>query len=126
MKIPNQNLYVLHIRDAVKQIKEYTYEKTYIDLESKPMLRDAVIRQVMIIGEASKNTPEKLKTEYANIPWKKISGSRDKMTHDYADIELDIIWHIVTKDLPELEKAISGYIETHKDEIAELERGVNE
>ena len=48
------------------------------------------------------------------------------MTHDYADIELDIIWHIVTKDLPELEKAISGYIETHKDEIAELERGVNE
>ncbi len=72
MKILNQNLYVLHIRDAV-------------------------IRQVMIIGEASKNAPEELKKEYANIPWKKISGSRDKMTHDYADIELDIIWRIVPK-----------------------------
>ena len=126
MKIPNQNLYVLHSRDAIKQIKEYTQDKEYIDLESKPMLRDAVIRQVMIIGEASKNSPEKLKTEYADIPWKKISGSRDKITHDYADVELDIIWHIITKDLPELEKAIDGYIETHKAEIEELESGIDE
>ncbi len=124
MKIPNQNLYVLHIRDAIKQIKEYAQGKTYIDLEANPMFRDALIRQVMIIGEASKNAPEELKTEYANIPWKKIAGSRDKMTHDYADVELDIIWHIVEKDLPELEKAIAGYIGTHEDEIKELESGV--
>lgn len=91
MKIPDQNLYVLHIRDAILQINEYAKDKTYIDLDANPMFRDAIIRQVMIIGEASKNVPEELKTEYANIPRKKIVGSRDKMSHDYANIELDII-----------------------------------
>ena len=124
MKIPNHNLYVLHIRDAIEQIGEYSAGKTYVNLEENPMLRDAIIRQIMIIGEASKNVPTELKVEYANIPWKKIIGSRDKMIHDYSDIELDILWHIIVKELPELKKAITGYINTHQTEIDELESGV--
>ena len=126
MKIPNKNLHVLHIRDAMRQIKEYALGKTYIDLEKSSLLRDAILRQVMIIGEASKKAPEELKTEYAHIPWKKIAGSRDKIMHDYADVELDIIWRIVDKDLPELEKAVVEYIQVHKNEIKELESGVDE
>lgn len=122
MKFPNKNLYVLHIRDAILQIKEYTNGRTYIELEANHMFRDAIIRQIMVIGEASKNAPLELKTEYADIPWKKITGSRDKITHDYSNIELDVIWHIIVKDLPELEKAIMGYIKKHKEEIEELEQ----
>jgi uncharacterized protein with HEPN domain len=124
MKIPNKNLHVLHIRDAISQIKEYALGKTYIDLERSPLLRDGILRQIMIIGEASKKAPEEMKTEYAHIPWKKIAGSRDKITHDYADVELDIIWRIVDKDLPELEKVIADYIQAHQIEIKELESDV--
>ncbi len=127
MKIPNHNLYVLHIRDAILRIiNEYAVNKTYLDIEKNHMLQDAIIRQVMIIGEASKNVPDDLKTEYASIPWKKIAGSRDKMTHDYADIQLEIVWHIVTKELPELKKAVDEYIKKHEAEIKELEKDVDE
>lgn len=76
----------------------------------------------MVIGEASKNAPLELKNEYQDIPWKKIAGARDKMTHDYADIELDIIWNIIVKDLPDLKRAVDKYIAEHQEEIAELEK----
>jgi uncharacterized protein with HEPN domain len=75
----------------------------------------------MVIGEASKNVPEDLKTTYSNIPWKNISGARDKLVHDYFDIDVDIVWNIITQELPKLKIAIDDYISKNP-EIEELEK----
>lgn len=104
------NIRVLHIRDAIGRIQKATENVTYLDLSHNDILLRAVVYDVMVIGEASKNLPEDLKTNYADIPWKNVSGTRDKLVHDYFDIDVDIVWNIITHELPKLKTAIDDYI----------------
>ncbi|MDO8659300.1 MAG: DUF86 domain-containing protein [Candidatus Parcubacteria bacterium] len=107
------NIRVLHIRDAIKRIEKAVKSAKYLDLSKNDVLLRAVVYDVMVIGEASKNMPNDLKTTYADIPWKNISGTRDKLVHDYFDIDVDIIWNIITHELPKLKSAINDYISKH-------------
>ncbi len=104
------NIRVLHIRDAIERIQKATHNVSYLDLSCNDILMRAVVYDVMVIGEASKKLPEDLKTTYSDIPWKNISGTRDKLVHDYFDIDTDIVWNIITHELPELKGAIDEYI----------------
>jgi len=65
------------------------------------MIVDAVIRNLEIIGEAAKNIPNEICEQYTEIPWKKMIGLRNIATHAYFGIDLEIIWEIITKNLPE-------------------------
>ncbi len=104
------NIRVLHIRDAIERIQKAVEGATYLDLSKNDVLLRAVVYDVMVIGEASKNVPEDLKTAYSNIPWKNVAGTRDKLVHDYFDIDVDIVWNIVKHELPKLKKAVDDYI----------------
>lgn len=114
------NIRVLHIRDAIERIEKATEDTKYLDLSNNGTLLRGLMYDIMIIGEASKSVPEELKTTYADIPWKNISGTRDKLVHDYFDIDVDIIWNIINHELPKLKNAILDYISKHP-EIKELE-----
>jgi uncharacterized protein with HEPN domain len=70
------------------------------DLDTDEMLALSVVRLVEILGEAAKNVSQDLKNETPDIAWRQIAGTRDRLTHAYFDINLDIIWDIVTRDLP--------------------------
>ena len=61
--------------------------------------QDAVIRNIEIIGEAAKNMPEPVKEDSPSIPWKQITGTRDRLIHDYFGTNLDIVWQIVDDEL---------------------------
>ncbi|MFA4818599.1 MAG: HepT-like ribonuclease domain-containing protein [Patescibacteria group bacterium] len=104
------NIRVLHIRDAIKRIQKATKDVSCVDLSHNDVLLRAVVYDVMVIGEASKNLPDDLTTTYSDIPWKNIAGTRDKLVHDYFDIDVDIIWNIITHELPKLKIAIDDYI----------------
>jgi len=104
------NLRILHIRDAINRIQKETQGIGYIDLSRNDILLRAIMYDIIIIGEASKNVPENFKTNYTNIPWKNIAGTRDKLTHDYFDVDTDIIWNIITLELPKLKSAVDAYI----------------
>ena len=107
------NIRILHIRDAIERIERAVKSEKYLDLSKNDVLLRAIVYDVMVIGEASKNMPDDLKTDYADIPWKNISGTRDKLVHDYFDIDVDIIWNIITHELPKLKNAINDYISKH-------------
>jgi len=66
------NIRVLHIRDAIERIEKTMKNVKYLDLTKNDTFLRAVMYDIMIIGEASKNAPEDLKTTYADIPWKNI------------------------------------------------------
>jgi len=74
------------------------------------MMRDAVVRNIEIIGEATKRLPQDLKDREPGIPWKAIAGMRDVVVHDYFEIDDEIVWNVVERELPRLREAIERLI----------------
>jgi uncharacterized protein with HEPN domain len=72
------------------------------ELDSNEMLAMATVHLVEMLGEASRPVSETLREKYPEIPWEQISGIRNRLAHGYIDVDLDIIWTIVTRDLPPL------------------------
>jgi uncharacterized protein with HEPN domain len=100
-----------HMLDAAKKAIEFTKSSKRSDLESDEQLSLAVVRLLEVLGEAAKNVSEEVRQGYPEIPWRQIGGTRDRLIHGYFDVDLDIVWQIVSVDLPELvghlEKALS-------------------
>ena len=71
---------------------------------------DACIMRIQVIGETIKSIDDKTKVTflqlYPQIPWKKIIGLRNIISHEYANIDYDIIWFVITKHLPTLAECI--------------------
>ena len=100
-------VYLEDIRYAITKIQRYTAGITRNGLAEDSKTLDAVIRNLEIIGEATKMIPESLRVEYPNIEWKKIAGLRDILAHHYFEVDLDIVWDILQNKLPELERDLS-------------------
>lgn len=65
-------------------------------------MQDAIIRRLEIMGEATKNIPASFKAGYAEIPCKQMAGIRDILIHEYFDVDLDLTWQVVKRELPSL------------------------
>jgi len=107
-------VYLLHIRDAVVQIESYT-EGGHEEFFNNKMIQDAVIRNLEIIGEATKKLTPDLRDRRPEVPWSRIAGMRDVLIHDYFDVDLQIVWDVVKNRLPELKSHVESLIaETEK------------
>lgn len=98
--------YLNHILDAINDIEESLKGFTKDQFVKNKDVKEANIRRIEIIGEAAKNVSSEVKRKYNKIPWNKIVGTRDKVIHHYFGVNLDIIWEIIKKDLPELKKEV--------------------
>ena len=107
MKKRDDSVFVMHILDSIKAIGEFSKNISRKDLESNRLKQSAIVREIEIIGEASKNISEEFKKRHKEIPWREISGTRDKIIHHYFGLNLDMIWEIVTEDLPDLKNKLN-------------------
>ena len=73
-------------------------------------LKRAFVRSIEIIGEAVKRLPDEFRSEQSAIDWRAIAGTRDKLIHDYFGIDYDIVWDIVTNEIPELRRYVRGIL----------------
>ena len=100
-----------HMLDAARKAIELTSTCERDDLDKDEKLALAVVRLLEIWGEAAKSVSEQSRQEYPAIPWRHIAGTRDRLIHAYFDVDLDIVWEIISSDLPplvrELENALS-------------------
>src|SRR3990167_7677965 len=103
--------YLEHMMDAVKDIESFTKGLTKSKFLKNKLRQSAVIRQLEIIGEASKNLPANFREERREIEWKKISGTRDKIIHHYFGIDLNTVWDIIKEDLPELREKVKAILD---------------
>lgn len=103
-------LFIEDVRDAIKKIEDYTEDLGFADFIKDTKTIDAVVRNLSIIGEAVKNFPNELKSEYPQVPWKEIAGTRNKTIHEYFGIDEDILWKTIKEDLPTFKKQISGIL----------------
>ncbi len=103
------------IQEAVQRIGEYIAEIEYHQFLDDRKTQDAVIRNLEIIGEAVKNLSTTVRTTHSTLPWKQMAGVRDRLIHAYFGVNLDIVWQIVTGELPDVGKQIAAIIEqTHQ------------
>lgn len=98
--------YIEHIKEAISKILNYTQNLTREEFEEKPMVQDAVIRNIEIIGEATKNITSVMTSSYKKIPWKEMAGMRDKLIHDYMGVEIDVVWKTIELDIPDLDRLL--------------------
>ena len=103
------------ILEGARRILLYTENMDYDAFLEDLKTQDAVIRNLEIIGEASKNLSAEFRNKYTKIPWKSIAGMRDKLIHDYFGINIDIVWGVVTEDLSRLVNQISQILSTIDD-----------
>lgn len=96
------NPYINHIIEAVTQINEYVGNLSEPEFSQNRLIQDAVIRQLEIIGEACSKLEDNFKQSHPKIPWKQIIGMRNKLTHEYWDVDTQIVWLAATKEAPEL------------------------
>lgn len=101
-----------HMLDAASKALQITESCKREDLDKDEKLALALVRLLEILGEAAKNVSEQCRQSYSNIPWKQMAGTRDRLIHGYFDVDLDIVWKIISSDLPslvqQLEKALSN------------------
>ncbi len=84
----------------------YTSGMSQEVLAADELVTDAVLRNIEIIGEATKNLPEDVRAKMPGIEWRKIAGMRDWLSHVYHSVDPDIVWEVVEVKIPELLRAI--------------------
>lgn len=102
----SDKLFLLHVKDAVISIERFIRGITKEKFSSNYLLQNAVIRQIEIIGEATKNLSAELKKKHPDIPWKEIAGMRDILIHEYFRVDIIAVWKVIKEDLPGLKKKI--------------------
>ncbi|MCX6841239.1 MAG: DUF86 domain-containing protein [candidate division WOR-3 bacterium] len=95
-------VYIGHMLDMSRQARELVAEKTRADYDADVTLRLALAHLVQNIGEAARRVSPQIQKTHPDIPWRNIVGIRHKVVHDYFYVDYDIIWDVVTADLPAL------------------------
>src|SRR6266496_4436273 len=90
------------IRNSISKIEHYTAGLDEASFLADEKTIDAVVRNLEIIGEPAKQLSAEFKTRYPAIPWSQIAGLRNRIVHDYAGIDLQLVWQIVRTAIPKL------------------------
>ena len=98
-------LYLRHILDAINKVDDYVSVGHQVFISSSHW-QDAVIRQLEIIGEATKRLSKELCSQHSDIPWRRMAGLRDVLIHDYMGVDINAVWEITQNELPVLKKGI--------------------
>ncbi len=91
-----------HMLDAAHEAIEMARGQQRADLDTDRKLCLSLVHLLEIIGEATKGVSPHFRENHPDLPWKKMTGMRDRLIHGYFDVNLDIVWQTVAEDLPEL------------------------
>lgn len=102
MTPPDDVVRLHHLREAAEKAIGFTAGRTRGSLDDDELLRLALTKLVEIVGEAAKQVSEPTRAQYPTVPWSAAARMRDRLIHHYFDVDLDILWVTITRDLPAL------------------------
>lgn len=98
--------YVKDIITNLDFIIDHMLGKTKEELEQDEVLTDSMVFRLIQISEISKNLSDEFKDEHSDISWNDITALRNRLVHDYGNVDMSIVFDTLTKDIPELKKQI--------------------
>ena len=98
----DHQLFLEDIYMSCKKIVRYTQGLTFEQFMADEKTFDAVVRNLIVIGEALKHIPQDVCDRYPQVQWREIAGFRDIAVHEYFGIDEDILWDIIHNEIPSL------------------------
>jgi uncharacterized protein with HEPN domain len=102
MRPPEDHVLLLDMLDHARRAVQAVSGRSRADLDSDAVLAAALERFIEVLGEAASKVSEATRSEAPTIPWRGIIGMRNRLVHGYAAVDHDIVWDVVTRDLPAL------------------------
>ena len=114
-------IYLAQRLERIVRIEDFTRggKKSFL---ADPLIQDAVIRNLEVIGEASQRVGAEYQAAHPEIPWREMAGLRNILVHDYESVNLEKIWQVVERELP----SVKGALEKILPPLDQLEREINE
>ncbi len=104
------SLLLEEILEAISLIQQYVEGSRFEDFVRNTEKQDAVVRRLVIIGEAVKGLPDDFRIRHAAVPWRQIAGARDLLIHEYFRVDLELAWAMVQDDLPSLATEVQAIL----------------
>lgn len=107
-------VYLDSLIDAADTIREFVGARDKQQFFSERLVRDAVLRNLEILGEAASRVSPELQSGHPEVEWKKAAGMRNRLAHGYLTLNMDLIWDTIKRDVPaigEQARAIRAKIE---------------
>jgi uncharacterized protein with HEPN domain len=104
------------ILGAIADIQTWTLEKTQEDLDADPILLRAILYSFTIVGEASSHIPEDLQAQYSELPWRLMKAMRNVMAHEYFQIDSQILWRTIQKNLPQVRSQLESLLQSETEQ----------
>ena len=104
----DDSVYIKHILEAANKVTQLVNRGGRELFESDFAISDAIVRELLVLGEAARNLSPEYRENSTKIPWKDVIGMRDWLVHGYSDIDWDKVWNTAVKDIPTLIAALSS------------------
>ncbi|MEN6424152.1 MAG: DUF86 domain-containing protein [Phycisphaerales bacterium] len=109
----DDRIYLMHILDCIRRIEEDTVGGGDAFFSSRT-LQDAVLRNLQTLAESAQRLSEAIRARYPQIEWHRIGAFRNVLVHDYLGIDIERIWEIIQRDVPDLKKTVLSMLEDRK------------
>ena len=107
-------VYIEDMLDAMDKAEMAVQEVDYDRFADDFMINFVVVRALEIVGEAAKRLPMAFRDQYPDIPWKKMAGMRDRIIHGYDKVNLEIVWQVIQKDVPQVKPLLQQILTDHE------------
>lgn len=110
MKTREYKDYFQDIIESISDIEIFIKNMSFENFVKDKKTINAVIRSIEVIGEASKKIPDTIRRKNPSMPWKKMTGMRDKLIHEYFGIDFEVLWKTVKEDIPSLNSLVQDML----------------